>query len=59
MLMKYVETGERKTRGLRNPPPVKTDECFDLFHLVFYTVRHASIEAHQDIYRVKRFLKQM
>ena len=59
MLLKYVETGERNTRSMRNPPPVKTDECFDLFHLVFYTVRHASIEAHQDIYRVKRFLKQM
>lgn len=59
MLMKYVEDESLQTRSLKNPPPVKSKKCIDLFHIVFAIVRLASIEAHQDIYQVKRFLTQM
>ena len=59
LLMKYIEDGKPQTRSEKNPPPIKSKDCFDLFHSVFSIIRFASIEAHQDIYRVKRFLKQM
>lgn len=59
MLMEYITTGSLQIRGMRNPPPIKNKECLKLFRLVFYTVRLASIEAHQDIYQIKRFLRLM
>lgn len=59
MLMDYVKTGHLQTRSRKDPPPIKSQDCINLFRLVFPLIRYHSIEAHQDIYQVKRFLTQM
>ena len=59
MLMEYVETGHLQSRSQKDPPPIKSKECIDLLRLVYSVIRSASIEVHKDIYKIKRFLKQM